>query len=69
MEEYRAGNSNIRILPAERNVGITRNYQRGFAACRGEYVAVLDGDDFWTSPNKLKLVSTFLDRCQESENV
>ncbi len=65
IEEYQADNHNIRVLPSESNVGITRNYQRGFAACRGEYVAVLEGDDFWISPNKLKLLSTFLDQHPE----
>jgi glycosyltransferase involved in cell wall biosynthesis len=65
IEEYQADNHNIRILPSERNVGITLNYQRGFAACRGEHIAVLEGDDFWISPNKLRTVSTFLDQHPE----
>jgi glycosyltransferase involved in cell wall biosynthesis len=60
--KYRADNKNIRVLPSEHNVGITRNYQRGFAACRGEYIAVLEGDDFWISPNKVKSLAEFLDQ-------
>ena len=62
VEEYQAGNNSIRVLPSERNVGITRNYQRGFAACRGEYIAVLEGDDFWISPAKLKSLVEFLEQ-------
>ena len=65
IQEYRAGHHNIRILPSERNVGITRNYQRGFAACRGEYIAVLEGDDFWISPIKLKSLVAFLEQHPE----
>jgi len=65
IEGYRTDNQNIRVLPSERNVGITRNYQRGFAACRGEYIAVLEGDDFWISPTKLKSLVAFLEQHPE----
>lgn len=43
----------FRILPPQPNLGITRNYQRGFAACDGEYVAILEGDDHWFDSEKL----------------
>src|SRR5438876_4603989 len=65
IEKYQAGNHDFRILPSERNVGITRNYQRGFAACRGEYIAVLEGDDFWISPTKLESSVAFLEQHPE----
>jgi glycosyltransferase involved in cell wall biosynthesis len=65
VKEYQTNHPNIRILPAAERIGITRNYQRGFAACRGEYIAVLEGDDFWISPKKLELASTFLDQHPE----
>lgn len=65
IEEYRDRLSNLRILPSERNLGITRNYQRGFAACRGHYIAVIEGDDFWTSPAKLKTQVSFLHEHRE----
>jgi glycosyltransferase involved in cell wall biosynthesis len=57
--------ADIRLLPSDRNLGMTRNYQRGFAACRGEYVAVLEGDDVWISPGKLRTSVGFLDRRRE----
>lgn len=31
-------------------------------ACRGQYIAMLDGDDSWTSPDKLQTQVNFLDQ-------
>ena len=62
IKEYEKQHSQLRVLPAETHVGISRNYQRGFAACRGEYIALLEGDDYWISPRKLQAMSAFLNR-------
>jgi len=52
-------------LPPQRNLGITRNYQRGFAACKGKYIAVLEGDDYWSSSEKLSKQIQVLDQNPE----
>jgi len=44
----------IRVVRQERRVGLARNFAAAFAVCRGDYVALLDDDDFWTSPDKLR---------------
>src|ERR1700674_725115 len=62
IKQYEKQHSQIRVLPAETKLGISRNYQRGFVACRGEYIAVLEGDDYWISPRKLQATSAFLNR-------
>jgi glycosyltransferase involved in cell wall biosynthesis len=51
----------IRILEAAPRLGITLNYARAFAAARGDYVAVLEGDDEWLSIDKLRLLVAHLD--------
>lgn len=42
----------IEFLPEEPNLGISKNYKRSFAATKAEYVAILEGDDYWM-PNHL----------------
>ena len=35
------------FLPEEPNMGISKNYGRSFAATTADYVAILEGDDYW----------------------
>lgn len=51
----------IRPLFRSHNVGMNRNLISGIQASRGEYLALLEGDDRWTDPNKLQLQARFLD--------
>lgn len=52
----------IRLLLPEKNLGLTGNVIATIAACRGEYVALLEGDDFWIDPEKLQRQADLLDR-------
>lgn len=66
LEGYRSKfPSKFRFIGSDGNVGITRNYQRAFKACRGEYIAVMEGDDYWTSPHKLSRQVEFLHEHRE----
>jgi len=59
--EGRDSRFQFKYLDKVNNLGITKNYQHGFAACTGEYVAVMEGDDYWVSPFKLQRQMDFLD--------
>ena len=51
----------VRVLDKTERLGITRNYARGFAKCRGTYIAVLEGDDEWLAVDKLERQSAVLE--------
>jgi glycosyltransferase involved in cell wall biosynthesis len=44
----------IRVLPRPINIGMHRNLEGVLEECRGEFVAFLEGDDYWTSTDKLQ---------------
>ena len=64
LEEIRAQwPDQVRLLLPEENYGDfgLSNFMATVDACRGEYIAFLDGDDFWTSSDKLQRQVDFLD--------
>jgi glycosyltransferase involved in cell wall biosynthesis len=52
---------NCIMMRSDKNIGISKNYRQGFAACKGEYIAVMEGDDYWKDPLRLKKHVAFLD--------
>jgi glycosyltransferase involved in cell wall biosynthesis len=82
LEYQRCHPNTIRLLLPKTNLGMMENTLRTFEACQGEFVALLEGDDYWGSVCKLQrqvdflnahpecsmvFSSAFLDRGKESE--
>ena len=52
----------IRAVLPEHNLGHGEILRRAIGEARGEFVAYLDGDDYWTSPSKLARQVAFLEQ-------
>jgi len=65
MEYAKKHPDKINILPRKKNLGLINNFFQGITKCKGKYVAMCGGDDYWTDETKLKKQVSFLEENDE----
>jgi glycosyltransferase involved in cell wall biosynthesis len=55
----------IRVLTREKNLGMSAGLRETLKNCKGEFVAICEGDDYWTEPRKLAMQVDLLEEHPE----
>ena len=65
-EQYAAKYDFIHVLPRTKNLGVAGNWCDCVQNAQGKYIFMLDGDDYWTAPNKMQMQVDFMELHENS---
>lgn len=64
-ETFIPANFEIKYEKHENNIGMMPNFIWALKQASGKYIALCEGDDYWTDPNKLQKQVNFLEKNEE----
>lgn len=50
----------VNVFLSDTNQGPAKNFIRALAKCKGEFIAICEGDDLWVSPEKISLQISYI---------
>ncbi len=65
LEKFGKYKGRITIIRNEKNLGPWRSLEKTFNVAKGKYIALLEGDDYWTDNHKLRQQVDFLEQHDE----
>jgi glycosyltransferase involved in cell wall biosynthesis len=66
LQDYKIRNPELfNVHCREQNIGVVPNFSATIRACKGKYIALCEGDDYWTDPLKLQKQVDFLEKHPE----
>lgn len=65
LKYYEKYPSEFKLLLHQKNVGAMQNQIETLKACTGKYIAMCEGDDYWTDPLKLQKQVDFLEENED----